>query len=290
MEFPREKVDSYIERLSGISNSIKSIYNDLNSNFNNPKETEKLQEYLSLATEIEDKILREIGDELLENERFINRFAYLVHRSDLKYKDKVTDRIHNYIAQKAYLNPFLSTEPSSEEQQVENYVSVKSQAATDYFKSVIMYIDSELENVSLKERQKLTNAKNNLLYSHKMIAILMKDERNHKVDGRIRCITFNQDENLVTNVYKEYAYSIINHCFYNILNNDENILEQIELKSALSLLDKSEIFEVARSYQKATENDPTFKALSEKNPNHNIITSIIKSFMENYIENNTSKK
>ncbi|MCI8460542.1 MAG: hypothetical protein HFE81_04025 [Bacilli bacterium] len=290
MKFPEEKADSYIERLSGISNSIKTIYNDLSANFDNENEVEKLQEYLTLAIELEDKILNEIGKELLENERFINRLNYLINRSELNHKNDVITRINNYIIERGYLNPFLSTEGNPEEKTLENYVTIKNQAALDYFKSIIMYIDSELENPKQELKRKLTTAKNNLLYNHKMVSIIMKDERYHQVDGRIRCIVFNQNEKLVTDTYKEYAYSIINYCLYSILNKDENILEQIELKSALSLLDKGEIFEVARSYNKATNEDQVFKSLSENNPNHNIIINIIKSFMEKHMEVTNAKK
>ncbi len=290
MEIFSKKYDSFIERLSGILNSIKSIYDQLNSNYNNLEETRKIQEYLDLAIEVEDNILNEIGEDTLFDEKFINRFTYLVQRSDLKYRNEVIERFQNYIYQKGYLNPFLSREKDPNEARMENYVTIKNQASIDYFKDILINIDNALIHANENEKKKLITTKNNVLYNYKIIANLIKNNKNHKIDGRNRCIVFNQDEKLVADTYKEYAYSIINYCFYSILIKDDNLLENIELRCALDLLDKSEIFEVARSYHKAISSDPTFQTLSANNPNHEKITSIIKEYLEKYSKKEFVKK
>lgn len=289
MEISKKTIDTYITRLSGISNTIKSIYNKLDSCFNNPEETEKLQEYLSLATKTEDNILNEIGKEIFENDQFLDRFSYLVLRSDLEHKEEINDRILYYISQKIYLNPFLSTDLNPQANQEENYTSIRNQAVMDYFKSVLHYIDIELKKDSPKEKEKLTKAKNSLLYKYKMIDVLMKDERNDKIDGRNRCIIFNQDEELIAYAYTEYSYAVLNYCFHSILSKNENTLEQIQFKSALNILNKEEIMEVARSFQNAINNDPSYRELCRNNPNKDVILEIIKEFIQKHIDEDDNK-
>lgn len=273
--------DSYIERLSEITSSIKSIYDKYSDSINNPEEIDNLDEYLKIATEVEDNLYKEIGPELLTNEQFLARISYLIMSKDLENKNDILNRIITYIAQSTYLNPFLSTEEDEVERYNKNLTTIKNQASLDYLKGVFLNINEELANVSNNEtKKKLVTAKSNLLFSNKILKEIMSNERNQNIDGRDRCLTFGQNETYVEAMYKEFAYNIINYCIYHILITKENILEQIELKCALAILKKNELFEVSRKYYIATTENEDLKNLIRDNENHEIIINIIRNFME----------
>lgn len=273
--------DSYIERLSEITSSIKSIYDKYSDSINNPEEIDNLDEYLKIATEVEDNLYKEIGPELLTNEQFLARISYLIMSKDLENKNDILNRIITYIAQSTYLNPFLSTEEDEVERYNENLTTIKNQASLDYLKGVFLNINEELANVSNNEtKKKLVTAKSNLLFSNKILKEIMSNERNQNIDGRNRCLTFGQNKTYVEAMYKEFAYNIINYCIYHILITKENILEQIELKCALAILKKNELFEVSRKYYIATTENEDLKNLIRDNENHEIIINIIRNFME----------
>jgi len=242
MKINLEKQDKLIERLGKITSSIKSIYEKMNSSIENKEEYKKLEEYLDIAIEVEDNIYSEIGQKQAESEQFLNRLIYQINCSDLKEKEAIINRIIGYISTRKYLNPFkpLETNPLDYMAEVQN--NIRNQANLDYLKGIFTSINQELEKKPNKrKKQKLIKAKNSLLFSNKMMEKLSKNERNLKIDGRERCIIFNNPEQTVTVVYCQYVSDIVNYCATIILTKKEAILEEIELKSALALLTPNEI-------------------------------------------------
>lgn len=291
MKKSQEEKDNYIHRIIDVTATIKNIYDDLAKAYGNEKKTKELEEYLDLAISAEDKIYKEIGDELLVEDLFINRISCLINRSDLKNKVFIENRIINYIAQKTYANPFLSREIYKEYYDSENITIIKAQITIDYVKAVLLTVDEFLEKATnKKDKKRLATAKYSTTFLNKAVRTIMKNEKSHQIKGRERCIIFKHDEELVRTLYSNHANGIINTCLYQILANDDNILWQIQLKSALHLLNKDEINHIAWSYHHAITSNPQFQALSKDNPNHEIILNTIRPFLIEEEKEKSTKK
>ncbi len=280
MLIKQEKLDNYIKRLTAITATIDGLYNDLIGADRNEKKTKEIKGYLDLVISVENKVYKEIGEDLLWEDRFIKRLNYLLYKSDIKNNKLVENRIINYIVQKCYANPFLSTEPFKKDYDEENELIIKNQITIDYVKAILLTIDEELKkDHSQKIRKKLVKAKNSTLFANKFVAEILNDKRNHKIDGRHRCIVFKHNEEKVDELYRNYSVAIIDYSISTILGKDDNILEQIQLKSALKLLTSQEVNTIAYDYYKLTTSTPEIQALVKGNPNHEIIVNILRSFM-----------
>lgn len=291
MKRSQKEKDNYIQRIIDVTATIKTIYDDLAKAYGNAEKTKELEEYLDLAISVENKIYKEIGDELLVEDLFINRITYLINRSDLKDKLLIENRIINYIAQKTYANPFLSRERYKEYFDNENIITIQAQITIDYVKATLLTVDEFLEKATnKKDKKRLANAKYSTIFLNKAVDTIMKNEKSHQINGRERCLIFNHDEELVQTLYSNHANGIINTCLYQILANDENIFWQIQLKSTLHLLTKDEISNVAWSYHHAITSNPQFQTLSKDNPNHEIILNTIRPFLVEEEKNKNIKK
>jgi hypothetical protein len=276
MNLNQKENDKLIERLGKITICIKNIYSEMTKNAYDEEFQQKYEEYLSMALEAEDKLYLKIGEKIYDD-TFIRRINYKIRCNDYKDTEDIINRIMIYIAEKSYLNPFLSQEINPIERLKENIASIKNQVTMDYIKGLIIYLNEEITNTKNKrKKKKLIKMKNNIFYNYKLIASLAKNENKFKVDGRNRCLVFNQDENLVNSIYSEYALSTINDRIIYILTNKDTTIAEIELKSALSLLTDKEIFQVARSYEKSLESN---SFLTKENPNNEIIINIIREFL-----------
>lgn len=290
MKITQEKLDNYITRITEVTASIKKLYDDLNKVLGNEKKEQEIKEYLNLALLVEDKIYEEIGDDILQEDRFFRRLSYLIHRSDLKDKNLVENRIVNYIVQKTYANPFLSRERYKSAYNEENITIIRAQATMDYIKAILLTLDEEIKKVPNKTTKKrLEKSKNYTIFANKFVAMILKSERKHEINGRNRCIIFNHDKSQVKNIYLNYASEIINYCFYTILSKDDNIFEQIQLKSSLKLLTQEEISLVAWQYHQAISSNKDFQVLANNNPNNEIIINIIREFLNKKEKLSTKK-
>lgn len=268
----QEKRDNYIKRLTQTTQTIKNLYNELTKAANNPEKEKEIKEYLDLAISVEDKIYKEIGEKVLCEDQFLNRTKYLIHKSDLSDKDQIYTRILLYATQKIFLNPFPSTEPRKEDRTDENIASIKCQVCMEYIKNIITNTQNEIDNsVKKNERKKLINSKNNTLFNNKLMSSLINNKKYCNSSSRKRCLEFKHDEKSVNSIYMEYAGSIINYSLNNILVKEESIFNQIELRSALQLLNENEIFNIARNYQKIIDDNPYYQIL----PGSQIIFKII---------------
>lgn len=287
MKITQEKMDKYIKRLAETTQTIKNIYDQLSKATNNSEKTKELEEYLSLALSVEDSIYNEIGDDLLFKDQFLYRAKYLILRSDLKDKELIHNRILMYATQKMFLNPFPSTDFSQEERYQENVAAIKCQICVEYIKNIIINTQREKDKMTKKSiKKKLNTSLNSTLFNNKLISNLIKNKRYCESSARKRCIVFKHDKDLVNAICVEYAGSIINYDLNAILLRDDNIYNQIELRSALQLLEKSELFDIARDYQEIIDNNPAYQAL----PNNQIIYTIIKEVMEEKASKKSKKK
>lgn len=245
MKINLKKQDKLIERLGQITNSIKSIYKQMDQSTQGTEEYKKLEEYLKLAIEVEDSIYDEIGQKQAEKDQFLNRLIYQINRSDLKGKETIINRIMNYISTRKYLNPFKPLEIDPFRYHMEIQINIKNQANLDYLKSLILHINQEIEKESnTNKKQKLNELKSSLLFSNKIMETLSKKDKSLKIDGRERCLIFNNPEESITAIYLKFAYDLINHCITMMLTHEETFIEEIELRSILFLLTTAEIQQV----------------------------------------------
>lgn len=287
MKISQEIIDEYIERLSSVTATIKSIYEKM-KNCQTKEELDKQKEFLAIATEVEDKIYEEIDPKILEEQQFFNRISYLVKISELKDKDDISNRIKAYSAIKNNLNPFPSQIPNPIDSTLENSKLISAQVTLDYCKALLININRELKKERDPEkRKKILDYKYDIYFANKILKKIIPTERNLLLDGRSRCELFNQNEALTAEIYIDYVCTLIDFFIYDILTNDDNINAQINFKSALSILNKIEIFQIARSYGESLKTNPEVINLTANNPNNEIILDIFREFLIK--ENNTVK-
>ncbi len=281
-------IDTYIDRLSKIAVSIKMLYDKLNVELNEDK-IKELNNYLDIALNAENNIYQEIDEDILLSNQFFNRVTYLLQNQDLKFKDQIENRITRYLASRKYLNPFLSTLNHQEDKEEENSAIIRTQFSLDYTIKVFAQIEEELnnQNIDLRKKCSLITAKNNTLFANKILLDLTKEQLDN-FDGRKRCITFKHNKDVISSFYRVSSLEIINLTTSALLNHQENIYTEIELKAALKLLNREELFEIIKSYYENTTKHPLYKSLAENNPNHQLIIKIINNAIDNFIE--TSKK
>lgn len=280
MKMESTKYDQEIENLIKIINSIKNIYNKLGKLKIDSPEYLKYQEYLKIALEVEDNIYKRIGSEILSSDHFINRFNFLLTRADIKDKETIAIRFSGYITMSYYLNPFLSKEEDFIEAQAENEVIIKNQICMDYYKAMYYELIEKSSKVKANERKKLNIALNNLLFNNKVIANLVTNRKSTSTNGRERCLIFNHDKNTTDYLYETYCYQIINQAIIEILHFNNTLLKEIELRSALKLLTKNEIFQIINDYYRTTTQDEYYKNLIKNNENHDLISSILKDALK----------
>lgn len=280
MKMESTKYDQEIENLIKIINSIKNIYNKLGKLKIDSPEYLKYQEYLKIALEVENNIYKRIGSEILSSDHFINRFNFLLTRSDIKDKETIAIRFSGYITMSHYLNPFLSKEEDFIEAQAENEVIIKNQICMDYYKAMYYELIEKSSKVKANERKKLNIALNNLLFNNKVIANLVTNRKSTSTNGRERCLIFNHDKNTTDYLYETYCYQIINQAIIEILHFNNTLLKEIELRSALKLLTKNEIFQIINDYYRTTTQDEYYKNLIKNNENHDLISSILKDALK----------
>ena len=281
-------IDTYIDRLSKIAVSIKMLYDKLNVELNEDK-IKELNNYLDIALNEENNIYKEIDEDILLSNQFFNRVTYLLQNQDLKFKDQIENRITRYLASRKYLNPFLSTLNHQEDKEEENSAIITTQFSLDYTIKVFAQIEEELnnQNIDLRKKSSLITAKNNTLFANKILLDLTKEQLDN-FDGRKRCITFKHNKDVVSSFYRVSSLEIINLTTSALLNHQENIYTEIELKAALKLLNREELFEIMKSYYENTTKHSFYKSLAENNPNHQLIIEIINNAIDNFLE--TSKK
>jgi hypothetical protein len=271
--------DNLIKRLGKITYSIKIIYDKITIHANKPIELQKDYELLDALIEIENRVYKEIGDRFLD-ELFINRIRYLFNK-EYKDGDILVDRIYNYVGNIFYLNPYKTTEYNPVENEIENQISIESQVCMDYEKALLLNIDEEMSNTkSKKYNKKLMRVKNQILFSQKIVSNLIKSERTNKIDGRQRCIIFNQDEKTTDKIYENFAYEQIRQIIEKSISGkyDMDILE-IELKSNILLLTDDEKLNLANC-------STTIAYLYSAYPNIRTIERVLNETRNNLIAKN----
>lgn len=261
-----KQIDNYLERLYGITNTIRDLYLDLTKS----KDKEKTLEYLALAIEVENKIYKEIGQKLLSSNQFIRRAQYKIRHTDYKddAKNDIVNRIINYITQLEYINPFTSQEPYYDDYQKENLAIIKNQAILDYAYLRIFYYDILLEETKSKRAQKIiTKQRNKIIFTNKILDnFVNKPIELPKTLGREKCEIFNHDKDEIEYIYSNAVADIINPVINILLNYTNTLLSDpqvltyfnmqlIDLKCGLDMATPQEVISVSQGYKSLIENN-----------------------------------
>lgn len=289
MKISHERTDQFIEKISDITATIKKTYERM-KNCETEEELEKLKNFLEIAIELENKIYQDVDPEILNAELFLNRLKYLINQSELEYKDDIFTRISAYVCAKDKLNPFPSQIPNPIDNTLENSELIFTQASLDFYKAIIINVNEEISKEKDKDKdivKILLSHKYDIYYGFKDLKQIIKSEDTIEINGRKKCQNFNHNPNLINKCYADCACQIIDNSILNILLGNESIIAQVNLKSALTILNKVEIFRIAKYYNENVSHNPEVAELVNGNPNNEIVISIFREFLEK--GNNDSK-
>jgi len=277
MKINMKEEDELIERLGKITHSIKSIYEKFGT-------SDECQEYLDIALEVEDGIYEKVK-KCKDFDQFIRRANYIINLSNLEDKEDIIMRIVGYISQRVYLNPFRPLDTNFNEYFQEMAAGIENQVILDYLKAQIIAIDEELKkDISCDDKDKLIKRRNELLFQNKILEYFVRDKKYLKIDGKERCLAFNNNEKLVETLYMEYISNTLNNTIQEMLSNN-SILNQVNLKSILSFLSDEEKQKVKVEFIVLTNYTP-LKFFTHDNPNIDKILEIIDDSIN---ENKNSK-
>ncbi len=271
-------LDLNIDKLMKISNTIKYIYDQIASLNTNDQKKKELYKTLSLAIKTENNIYKEILNNFPINNQFFNRLEYLIFNSDIENKEQICSRIEAYLTYKEYVNPYPSTSLDKDERKHENIITIKCSTNIDYLTKLYYFLQNA-QTTTTSEKSLVENAKNTLLFEYKILNDIIGTSKYPNFNGKERCLIFKHDELLVNNIYLNYALPIIDKTIIDLLSKN-NLLSQITLHSALTLLELSEISQIAQKYQENALTIPFFQMLTKENPNHQLIIEIFSQYME----------
>lgn len=257
----RNKVvdDKVLKDLLDVTYTIKLVYDKLmeaeviNSKF----QYQQALEELNMCLELENKIYNQIPNQVEFKDTILNRLNCLNDRRETSFylKDIVMSRIYNFISMRDNLNPFLSMEESSIVKIAENKLSIYVQFYLDYIHSYIYSLNKYIMEMSTSfVKAILTVTKYEGIFSFKLNEqLLLKQQFDNKliIDGRERCLIFNQIPSLVKNFYHDEVLDLINLSIQDFfkervisksLSEQEDILYLLKIKveSVLNLLDNEE--------------------------------------------------
>lgn len=285
-----------IEDLLDINYVIMNIYYQLMDQEieNNQEKYQENIEYLNLALEVEDKIYHNFTFPIEEKDRIINKIEYLLRRRNYEgfEKEVIAERIYNYIFPRLYRNPFLSMKQAKEDQEFENSSAILNQYYRDYYYLINYLITKKLKELPYEPvKIWLIQEKYEKIRSYKLEErVLLKEDASKfpNLDGKERCLLFNQNKDLVTEFYIMETVEGMKDALDNLEASSNSslservyatIIFEIMVESMMTLLEKEEQQRVINTLQN--------QRILDKN---SIITSQILKIIKRINQQSKAKK
>lgn len=293
--------NEWIEKLLDITYSINKIYGTLAQYELEGNET-KYQEWfecLKMCIEVEEKTYKDYCTNQtfeLEIDRILRKIEYLNHRriADEDEKALIINRIISYLETKNYLNPFLSLQEDFILREEENELAIANQYNFDYVYNLISLLNQKRNNTNIIQIKKaIIDAKYQIIFVNKIIefSLLNNPIILPEIFGKERAILFNQEKELVNNVYLNSCLYQFNSALSELLAleeiSDESIekesIKQVELTNiecTILFFDEKNIQEILSQLSDLSKQEKYTKVMKE-------VYSIIKNNQSNH---NKSKK
>lgn len=297
------KLDKTLKDIITVSINLHNLFEVLSdSKFQEDENKFETQlEYIKLVTEYETKLYNNTNwkKELKDNPLTFNRFSYLLRRYDLPDKTKklISIRFKNYISSLLNKNPFRSNSQFIKQQELENSNVIFFQINKDIDITTLYYLNKDINKEKDPTiKQELINLYYEAIFKQNILQEFLKTPPQEiETRGREICSIFNQDKELITQIYQ----TVILNRLYKVGNivlsyTDEMLREKKEYigkeKFLLNVI-KATIIQETKEEQELIELNlnPEIKKISSQSYD-NLMTTIKETELSMNKNNKQKKK
>lgn len=294
MKYKNKISNDDIKKLIVLTNCIYGIYT------NNKLDEDTKTEYLKMTIEEENKAYDKLNVNKKNVNNILERFNILLctYKYSDNVKERLKDRIENYLTFLAYKYPFKSTSKNYYTSEEDDINTITTQIEIDYCKYLIKLTKNDMYNTKSKAKKKIIDRElNELCFTHKITDFI--DQDNISINGRNLCLLLGHSKTLVDAVYQDVCINKVNECINICLNYNNQILEKqnakVELefyinclKANLYLLNKNELSFIIKSFHDRVLDNDNLSFLKENSSiSLNMIVNSIKNIT---LEKNTDNK
>lgn len=297
------KLDKTLKDIITVSINLHNLFEVLSdSKFQEDENKFETQlEYIKLVAEYETKLYNNTNwkKELKDNPLTFNRFSYLLRRYDLPDKTKklISIRFKNYISSLLNKNPFRSNSQFIKQQELENSNVIFFQINKDIDITTLYYLNKDINKEKDPTiKQELINLYYEAIFKQNILQEFLKTPPQEiETRGREICSIFNQDKDLITQIYQ----TVILNRLYKVGNivlsyTDEMLREKKEYigkeKFLLNVI-KATIIQETKEEQELIELNlnPEIKKISSQSYD-NLMTTIKEAELSMNKNNKQKKK
>lgn len=297
------KLDKTLKDIITVSINLHNLFEVLSdSKFQEDENKFETQlEYIKLVAEYETKLYNNTNwkKELKDNPLTFNRFSYLLRRYDLPDKTKklISIRFKNYISSLLNKNPFRSNSQFIKQQELENSNVIFFQINKDIDITTLYYLNKDINKEKDPTiKQELINLYYEAIFKQNILQEFLKTPPQEiETRGREICSIFNQDKELITQIYQ----TVILNRLYKVGNiilsyTDEMLREKKEYigkeKFLLNVI-KATIIQETKEEQELIELNlnPEIKKISSQSYD-NLMTTIKEAELSMNKNNKQKKK
>ena len=297
------KLDKTLKDIVTVSINLHNLFEVLSdSKFQEDENKFETQlEYIKLVAEYETKLYNNTNwkKELKDNPLTFNRFSYLLRRYDLPDKTKklISIRFKNYISSLLNKNPFRSNSQFIKQQELENSNVIFFQINKDIDITTLYYLNKDINKEKDPTiKQELINLYYEAIFKQNILQEFLKTPPQEiETRGREICSIFNQDKELITQIYQ----TVILNRLYKVGNivlsyTDEMLREKKEYigkeKFLLNVI-KATIIQETKEEQELIELNlnPEIKKISSQSYD-NLMTTIKEAELSMNKNNKQKKK
>ncbi len=297
------KLDKTLKDIITVSINLHNLFEVLSdSKFQEDENKFETQlEYIKLVAEYETKLYNNTNwkKELKDNPLTFNRFSYLLRRYDLPDKTKklISIRFKNYISSLLNKNPFRSNNQFIKQQELENSNVIFFQINKDIDITTLYYLNKDINKEKDPTiKQELINLYYEAIFKQNILQEFLKTPPQEiETRGREICSIFNQDKELITQIYQ----TVILNRLYKVGNivlsyTDEMLREKKEYigkeKFLLNVI-KATIIQETKEEQELIELNlnPEIKKISSQSYD-NLMTTIKEAELSMNKNNKQKKK
>lgn len=228
----KKDLTTILEDIIKISISMNTVYQNITTAkiTRNEDELKNQLDYITLISEYETKLYQQLDLETELSESLYIKFELLIKHSEANedIHELINTRFQSRINELCLLNPFLSTNDNLEERELENIAAIKFQLERDFSISNLYFLNKDIENEKKQTiREALIKRYYDLIFTNRLLEpYLLQGPQDIEIDGRNRCLTFNQNEIIVNEIFKETIIELLNISINEIIKYTDEFIEK----------------------------------------------------------------
>lgn len=228
----KKTLTTTLKDIISVSISMNKIYQNITAAkiANNEDEIKKQLDYIKLVSEYETKLYQQLDLETELSEELYTRVELLIKcsKANKDIHELINTRFQSRINELCLLNPFLSTNDNLEERELENTAAIKFQLERDFLISNLYFLNKDIEKEKNPTiREELIKRYYHLIFTNRLLEpYLLEGPHNIEIDGRNRCLIFNQNEILVNEIFRETIIEFLNISINEIMKYTDEFIEK----------------------------------------------------------------